>query len=413
MRRFGIELEMVAPEAMARTGGPLNAAKSVLQDAGIMSRTNTHYGRNYSEWQVKPDGSIQPYDRGAEVVSRILPALESSYDEVHRAVSALNNAGFGINRTCGFHVHVSVADLSMPVRQLVLLRYAQIQNQINCTVPPSRRNNNFCQPLSADQQRQLASYIDSGSNSLPQVGRYCVTNMAWLSQGDNSRIEFRQAAGTCNASKVVGWVRFLQDMITEVARRAAEPGVRFGTAGAPRPVAPVAPVAPVRPVGNVPRMRPGSDAYRTLEQIRTTGVVTTAWAENHGIADNVFRRIITGFRRHGADLHTIRAADAGPTYVLNGARNLPMTAEQVFAAPMPASVAAAPAPAPAPVPQVTRAASFVGYPFESGMSMQTQAWINERLEDGAVGGSSGLSQESLTWLRGRSQGQHDNNTVAA
>lgn len=379
MRRFGIELEMVAPAGLPREhGSPLNAAKSTLQAAGIISRANTHFGRNYEAWQCKPDGSIQPYDRGVEVVSRIMPDDAASYDEVHRAVTALDSAGFGINRSCGFHVHISVADVPMHIRQLIVLRYAEMQSGINAMLPESRRNNDYARALTLSQRAALAQAIDGGT-TWTGAARYCVTNMAWLSSGTESRIEFRQAAGTCNPAKVIGWVRFLQDMINEVVRRAQLPGMIFGRrASAPPPPRP-APVAIVRPVSMVPRMRAGSDAHRALEQVRTTGVITAAWAREQGIGENVLRRIIVGFRRHGADLNTLRTSE-GPNYVLNGARSLPMTAEQVFASAATAAPVAAPAPAPiAPAqPTYTRAAPFVAYPFEAGFSVESMAWIRER-----------------------------------
>jgi len=375
MRKFGIELEMVAPSALVRThGGPLQAGNHVLRECGIMARTNTHFGRNYQEWQCKPDGSIQPYDRGVEVVSKIMPATAASYDEIHRAVTALDNAGFGINRSCGFHVHISVADLPMHVRMLVVTRYAQMQRDINAMLPPSRRANSFAQPL-GNHKTTFERNIDNGSMMVPSIGRYSVTNVAWLNSGDQARIEFRQAGGTCNANKVVGWVRFLQEMIDEVARRAA--GVRFGSTPAPRP--PAMPTAPRASMTMVPRMRSGSDAHRALEQLRTTGVITAQWAGAQGIGENVLRRIIVGFRRHGADLTTTRTSN-GPNYLLNGARTLPMTAEQVFAAPATVTPIAAPVPAPVPpaAPATVRAADFVAYPFDGGLSADTMAWVRDR-----------------------------------
>lgn len=376
MRKFGIELEMVAP-ATARSGA-LEHARLIIRSTGVTCTTNTHFGREYDQWQVKPDGSIQPYDRGAEVVSKIMPAVPASYDEIHRVVTALDNAGFGINRSCGFHVHISVADVPMHIRHLIVLRYAQMQAAINAFLPPSRRNNSFAQALNSDHRRMFERNVDTGNQTVPSIGRYSVTNVAWLSSGSNARIEFRQAAGTCNANKVVGWVRFLQEMIDEVVRRATLPGVRFGQVAPAVPVAP-RPIAPAVPLSAVPRMRPGSDAHRALEQLRSTGVITAAWASEQGIGENVLRRIIVGFRRHGADLNTVRSGN-GPNYVLNGARTLPLTAEQVFAtqgAAVPAPAPVAPPVAPAQ-PAATRADAFVAYPFESGLSVETMAWVRER-----------------------------------
>lgn len=383
MRRFGIELELVAPAA--GRGNPLGHAETILRGAQIDVRSvRTHLGREYGQWQVKPDGSIQPYDRGAEVVSRIMPADEASYDEVTRAVLALDTAGFGVNRTCGFHVHVSVSDLPVHVRQLIVLRYAQLQPQISAMMPPSRRANNFCEVLGTARFRELAGFIDSGRASYPAMGRYSVTNMAWIGtdQGGNARIEFRQAGGTCNAGKVIGWVRFLQEMIEDVAARAA--GVTFGG----RPVAP-APLRPVlmvtAPLSRMPRMRPGSDTMRAAEQIATRGAVSAAWAQQNGIGENVLRRIIVGFRRHGADLVTTRT-DNGPVYSLAGARTLPLTVAQVFAS---ATPAAAPVqavaggnvpsnPVPTPASVTVPATTFINYSLEAGLSPATVAWVRDR-----------------------------------
>lgn len=380
MRKFGIELEMVAPAGLIRThGGPLQAGNHVLRECNIMARTNTHFGRNYSEWQCKPDGSIQPYERGVEVVSKIMPALPASYDEVHRAVAALETAGFGINRSCGFHVHISVADVPMHIRQLIVVRYAEMQSAISAFLPPSRRNNSFAQPLNSTHRRQFETNVDSGSAMVPAIGRYSVTNVAWLNSGDQARIEFRQAGGTCNPAKVIGWVRFLQEMIDEVVRRATAPGVRFGQIMAAPPVPRATPQnIVVRALSNVPRMRPGSDAHRSLEQLRTTGVITAAWAREQGIGENVLRRIIVGFRRHGADLHTARTND-GPNYVLHGARTLPMTAEQVFVVSAPVAPVVQPVVAPiAPQPAALRANAFISYPFDAGLGVETMAWIRDR-----------------------------------
>ncbi len=177
-------------------------------------------------------------------MSRIMPAEEYSYVEIQRAVGALDAAGFGVNRTCGFHVHVNVADLTMRQRQLVILRYAQIQRNIDAMVPPSRRGNSYCPAVTPAGIAALNDLIDSGQSGFVHrspngssrhviSGRYSVTNIQWIDQqGDGARIEFRQAAATCNAAKVVGWVRFLQEMIEEVVRRSN--GVNFWFRPGPR-----------------------------------------------------------------------------------------------------------------------------------------------------------------------------------
>lgn len=376
MRKFGIELEMVAPSARG-SNDALTFAKDTISAIGIRVRTNSYTGRAYDIWQVKSDGSIQPHDRGAEVVSRILPGNESSYGEITQAVSALSAAGFGVNRSCGFHVHISVADLPVHVRQLVFLRYAQLQGQISAMLPPSRRANGYCEILGEGRRRQLADNVDSGRGSFPSTRGVCNSQHVGSENGDQARIEFRQAGGTVDAAKVIGWVRFLQELIDEVARRAA--GVTFGDSRLPtRPARPILPPRPGNPMASVPRMRDGSDADRALTQLCTTGIVTAAWATEQGIAEPVLRRIIVGFRRHGADIETNR----NPLmYSLNGIRTLPVARGEVFAS---QTVAAAPVPAPVPpqpaIPATVRAGNFVRYPFNAGLSTATLAWVRERCD---------------------------------
>ena len=379
MRKFGIELEMVAPQAAARAQGPQRAAEVVLAAANITCRTSSYSGRAYDVWQCKSDSSIQPYERGVEVVSRILPATELSYEEVRRACDALTANGYGVNRSCGFHVHISVADLPAHVRQLIVLRYNAMQADISAMLPPSRRANHFAPVLPANERQQLASNIRNGLDAYTG-SRYAVVNCSFarMSNGSDARLEFRQAGATTSAAKVIGWVRFLQEMIDEVARRAVGVNFRSGNAPASSYVAP-RPIAPVRLGVTIPRMRIGSEAHRAFEMLRTTGTITAAWAQANNIRDNVLRRIIVGFRRHGAEIRTIRTGN-GATYVLAGSHTLPTTAQAIFAGTAPAAPApVAPQPVAAPAaPAATDPLAFVGFDFFAGLSAETTAWVRER-----------------------------------
>lgn len=387
MRRFGIELEMIAPAAHGGSG-PLAHAAAIINAAGVRARTSRYSGRDYTQWQVKSDGSIQPAGRAAEVVSRILPASESSYDEITRAVAPLEAAGYGVNRTCGFHCHVNVSDLPLHVRQLIILRYNHVQGDFNAMLPPSRRANSYCEPYGDSRAAALARAIDTGSDSIPSSRGVCNTGHMYrdhygADMGTNARIEFRQAAGTCSPAKVIAWVRLLQEFVDEVARRAA--GVRFGNASnpapMPRPTPVVRPLRPANPMASVPRMREGSDADRVLTRLCQQGAVSTSWAAEQGIVGPVMRRIIVGLRRHGADLTTTPSI-VGPVYVLNGAHALPVSRERVFAGTPAAPVAEPVAVPPAVViPAVVRAATFVDYPFFAGLSVATVAWVRQRIED--------------------------------
>lgn len=371
MRTFGIELELVAP----RNAGEPNAhAQRILEQAGITCRTNSHFGRAYHTWQAKPDGSLQPAGRCTEVVSRILPPNDNAYEEVRRAVTALETAGYGVNRTCGFHVHLNVSDLPMRTRLLVALRYAEMSEQINTMLPPSRRANGFCHNLDSDNRSTLARAIANNAG-VPSFGRYMTTNLAWVSATDGTaRIEFRQAAGTCNADKVIGWVKFLQEMVDEVARRTPS-SLTFGGRRTERVVsdAPRTVPTPVR----VPRVRTGSHGDWVLNELTRTGVVTQAAAEQHGIMPHVFRSIISGFRRHGAQLTTIER-QGGLAYRVSRpvTRVFPITRQDIFRS----TEIAAPTRTEERVVDMPGASpqEHVRYDFFAGLSEQTAAWVRSR-----------------------------------
>jgi Putative amidoligase enzyme len=383
MRRFGIELEMVAP--VTARGDALNHAAALINGLNVQCRTASYTGRAYNVWQCKSDSSISPHDRSVEVVSAIMPARPDSYETVTRVATRLDGEGYGINRTCGFHVHVDVADLTTQERMLVVLRYAHMQGEINAMLPPSRRSNNYCAPLR--DRASLESAIDRNSTSWRAgQGRASESvNTAFLHDGANARLEFRQAAGTCNAAKVVGWITFLQEFIDEIVRRARAAGrIGNGAPAAPSPFGPRPTPVRTNPLAAMPRMRPGTDMHNALMQLCRTGVVTTAWAVENGIQANVLRRIIVGFRRHGAGIRTVSGVPNMPEYHLSAVA-APCQPRDVFA-PVLAPAAVAPvapvapvpvAPVAPPVASVT-AAVLVAYPLESGLSPATVAWCRDR-----------------------------------
>lgn len=369
IRRFGIELEIVAP---ANVSDPQGHSVRTLEAAGIECVPNTHFGRNYAKWQSKPDGSLRPPGRCTEVVSRIMPGNEASYAEVRRAVDALNAAGYGINVSCGFHVHINVADLTFAQRLLVALRYKAISEEINSMMPPSRRSNSFAQNFDDATVRDIARHIRAGMTTYSQSGRYYTTNLNWIgAEGGNARIEFRQAAGTCNADKVIGWVKFLQEMINEVVRRST--GVNF-QAGRQIDTQ----METVTEPGRAPNMREGSNQHTLCERFRTAGIVTTEWARSVGIAPHVLRSLVSGLRKHGAQIETTEF-DGVLGYRLTEpvmqrlVRITGIGAQMVLSDIFVRTVARQSAP-----PEVADPVRLMSYGLYEGLSEETRTWVNQR-----------------------------------
>lgn len=393
MRKFGIELELVTPMGF---GNPEGTTARLLTEAGVVGRTNSHFGRAYDVWQAKPDSSLSPAGRCVEVVSRILPAAEASYDEVHRVVTKLKDAGFGVNRTCGFHVHLNVSDMPLRTRLLVALRFAQIANEVDLMMPPSRRSNTYCRHMSSHEREAIARNIAAEAPVGDPVGdRYRTTNLKWINQsGDDARIEFRQAAGTCSPDKVIGWVRFLQEVVDEVVRRAA--GVNFVTvrgrpAVAPVPEQVVTEIVRSAQPGRAPRARPGSQLDLVLRRLRSHHRVDVAWAGTQGIAPHVLRSIISGLRRHGAQLNSHGSGDSLEYRVAamearaSAQHSVPLNDADIFRTQAERTVErripGVPGVQGLPERRGTDPNGFVTYPFFEGLSAATRAWVERRRED--------------------------------
>lgn len=365
IRKFGIELELVAP---ANVPDPQGHSVRTLVAAGIDCIVNSYRGHNYSVWQSKPDGSLRPPGRCTEVVSRIMPGNAESYAEVRRAVDALNAAGYGINVSCGFHVHINVSDLTFAQRLLVALRYKAISDDINSMMPPSRRSNSYAQNISTSEQRSIATTITRGETSYSQSGRYYTTNLNWIgAEGGNARIEFRQAAGTCNADKVIGWVKFLQEMIQEVVRRSM--GVNFQTAGTREPTQLETTTMP----GRAPNMRPGSSLHTLYTRFKEHGVVTMEWAREQGIAPHVLRSLVSGLRKHGAQIETTEFDGVLgyklPHALIHRLTMRGLTDSDIFIRTVARQSA---------TPEVADPTRLMSYGFYEGLSEETRTWVNQR-----------------------------------
>ena len=364
-RKFGIELELVAPGGVS---DPQSHSVRTLEAAGIDCRPNSHFGRSYSVWQSKPDGSLRPAGRCTEVVSRILPGTPESYNEVRRAVDSLNAAGYGINVSCGFHVHVNVSDLTFAQRLLVALRYKALADDINSMVPPSRRENSYARNISDGERRAIATAIRNGAETYSQSGRYYTANLSWIGAGgDAARIEFRQAAGTCNADKVVGWVKFLQEMIQEVVRRSAGVDFRNGTTEPTQLETTTLP-------GRAPNMREGSSLHTLYTQFKDCSVVTVSWAREQGIAPHVLRSLVSGLRKHGAQIETAEIGGAlgyrlPPHLTARRVMGTPLTDADIFVR----TVARQSAPTP-----ITDPVRLMTYSIYEGLSEETRTWVNQR-----------------------------------
>jgi hypothetical protein len=196
--KFGAELEM--------TGITREQAARALQQIGIDIRDENYNHSTQNYWKIVSDSSVRG---GFEVVSPILQG-EEGLEQLQAVVTALDDMGGNVNRSCGYHVHFDATSLSLAHMRAIVTRYAAHEAEIDTFMPRSRRGNDntFCRSmaaLAANRNFQNASTIQELVNA--QGSRYFKVNLQ--SYYRHGTIEFRQHSGTLNAAKAVNWVRFL------------------------------------------------------------------------------------------------------------------------------------------------------------------------------------------------------------
>jgi hypothetical protein len=200
-RTFGIEIEI--------KGLSERQACRALVEAGINASETGYTHRVSSSWKVLYDGSLS--GTSCEVVSPVLRG-EDGIEQVRKVAQALASAGARIDRQCGLHVHVGTDGMSANDVAMVLARYARFESVIDGFMPSSRRanNNTYCRSISNLVGRRING---QSFRSIPEVvsamggDRYQKVNMQAYNR--HRTIEFRQHSGTCNATKIENWVRFI------------------------------------------------------------------------------------------------------------------------------------------------------------------------------------------------------------
>ena len=223
---FGIELEIAdaEPAAVARR----------MRGAGIEGL------------QIKTDATP-----GVTCEIALPPLAMGNFARSYiRSICAvLDQMGATVNRSCGMHVHISNAPLrddisaarysrasiehyhrhqqhlatdmfadpldAVAVRDIVE-RYTVAQAQIDSMHPASRTDNRYCRPL-ADRLDRIRAATTIRDLQEATWGKFSTVNVTTWQRGT---IEFRQAAGTIEADKIINWVLLLLNLVrwTEAER---------------------------------------------------------------------------------------------------------------------------------------------------------------------------------------------------
>lgn len=226
--KFGIELEVVAP----RTFGSLRAVRELLKTVvrcNLNDRAYTHEVTN--TWKVVTDASLSSnmsngeYGEPFEIVS---PPL-TDFEEVEKVCKLLNENGFEVNKSCGFHVHHEVKDLNHKALDNLYRIYDKYEKDvIEMLLPNSRRGSRWSLNLGTKDsmrngRKSIMERVEESKNLeefLRNVGECHInrSNIRYHSLNLNNfikygTVEFRHHSGTIDFTKIKMWVLLTHRMI--------------------------------------------------------------------------------------------------------------------------------------------------------------------------------------------------------
>jgi hypothetical protein len=230
MTTFGIELEIVNDGRYTR-----EQIAAAIRANGVNCHAEGYSHNTPRGWKIVTDGSVSGSNgvNGFEIVSPILDPRNGTgcYDQIMAVCNALNSLGIKVNKSCGFHVHLHVANMTPKAVAAFCARYIRNEHFIDQSMPKSRRasENRYTRSnIAVHVPTDPAAYMTAVNNTIARLrtvttfddlrtklhngqDRYVKLNMhAFSRQGT---IEVRHGAGTTNAEKVCMWVRFLLSLL--------------------------------------------------------------------------------------------------------------------------------------------------------------------------------------------------------
>lgn len=191
-RPFGVEIEAI--------GLPFAQVISALRAAGIRCEDTGYTHSVTPYWKVVHDGSLA----GGYTFELVSPKLygQAGLNELETVMRLLREAGARVNSSCGFHVHHSAEGMQEINHANVAYAYNYFYSLFEGIFPVGRQNSTWARRLSSPETAYTAR-----AHGLYDV-RYMAVNLNAVTR--HGTVEFRQHAGTLNASKATAWVVFTQ-----------------------------------------------------------------------------------------------------------------------------------------------------------------------------------------------------------
>lgn len=203
---FGVEIECIDLDPWQLL--------ELCQRSGIAIQRENYNHITRATYKIVTDGSLQG-NNAYEVVSPVLKGAKGE-NEIKTLCENIQKTGANVNVSCGLHVHIGAAGLTMNTIKNVYINYYRLENVIDSFMPMSRRgsNNRYCRTL--QHIRGFEAEIDRCDDC---------DEIAWVFRGDryykvnacsyarHKTIEFRQHSGTIEAEKILMWATFVRKLV--------------------------------------------------------------------------------------------------------------------------------------------------------------------------------------------------------
>lgn len=228
-RTFGVEIEFKSSNRLSTIASKLSAKLATINETrepnnyiNVYQESYNHETRNH--WKLITDSSC-----GYELVSPVLEG-QNGMNDLAIIVSALESIStVKVNKSCGIHVHVGIADATVKKVANLVKYYAKNEPMIDAVMPNSRRSNNnmYCKPVmtyNASNVKRLNKIVKDNEAEVltTQVSkianflgnRYNKVNLHSFRR--YRTVEFRQHSGSVDTKKITTWVAFCLNTVDKV-----------------------------------------------------------------------------------------------------------------------------------------------------------------------------------------------------
>lgn len=238
-KTIGVEIELFVND--------LNALVIALAEKGVRAHVERYnHATPSGYWKIVTDGSLDDElssrTRGMSGYELVSPPLDTPTMafQLHLVCQALKVAGAEVNKSCGFHVHHDIKDLSLDHIKNVYRLYDKHHASLEAFFPRLRRagHNGYCMSLKEERSlyeggtwyhvRPVIELVEEAT-SIQDMQRLVARNQArssirytalnFCSYISYGTLEFRQHSGTTNYDKMIHWVMLTQAMIAAAVRK--------------------------------------------------------------------------------------------------------------------------------------------------------------------------------------------------